>query len=231
MSTKEKLCITGLSGRLGTILRTALAPDYEITALNRREVPGLPTIRADLTKPETLEGVLRGQDLVLHLAAYPFDDDNWPEILPANVAGAYNLIEAARLAGVSRLVFASSLSVLAGHMPAFREWRGGRASLSREQKLEFIDSLAGSRPASVYGVSKLFGEALCRLYADRHAMSCVCLRLGDVRHEDQPFADDDLGRAVLCRQSDFVQGVREAIRLTRGEGVFEILTLISDDAR
>ncbi len=231
MANKEKLCITGLSGRLGTILRSELAGDFDLTALNRRDVSGVKTIRADITRAETLRDVLRGQDVVLHLAAYPFDDDNWEQILPANLVGTYNLLEAARHAGARRFVFASSLSVLAGHMGAFREWRGDRGVLSGAQKLGFIDSLTGARPASVYGVSKLFGESLCRLYADRHSMSCVCLRLGDVRHEDRPSSAGDMGHAVLCRQRDFVEGVRRAVALTGGEAAYEVLTLISDDVR
>lgn len=50
------------------------------------------------------------------------------------------------------------------------------------------DHAAEIRPDSLYGVSKAFGEALGRLFVERHGMSVFCLRIGAVRREDDPGA-------------------------------------------
>jgi nucleoside-diphosphate-sugar epimerase len=226
---KEKLCVTGLSGRLGSIIHRAMKDEYEITALNRREVPGVRTILADIARPESLEGSLRGQDVILHLAAYPFADDNWAEILPVNIVGMQNLLQAARSAGVRRFVFASSLSVLGGHLGSFVKWCQAGGFKRGADKVGFLEALEAPRPDSLYGVSKVFGESLCRLAVDAQRMSCVCLRLAEVRPDDRPLPDNPIGYAIMCRHKDFIAGVRRAIEHTRNASVYQIVTLISDD--
>lgn len=226
---KAKLCITGLSGRLGSIILQALRDEFEITALNRRKVPGVRTIQADITRPDMLEDTLEGQDVVLHLAAYPFADDNWAEILPVNIIGTRNLLEAAGSSGVKRFVFASSLSILGGHLGSFLDWCRAGSFRTGKEKIEFLEALDIPRPDSLYGVSKVFGESLCRLYADSHQMSCVCLRLAEVRPDDRPLPENPMGYAIMCRHADFIAGVRRAVERTRNESFYEVVTLISDD--
>ena len=50
----------------------------------------------------------------------------------------------------------------------------------------FIDTEVATRPDGRYGVSKVFGEALGRLYADKYALSVACLRIGSFRPSDRP---------------------------------------------
>ena len=220
--------MTGLSGRLGGILRRALADDFRLVALNRSAVPGVRTIRADLRRPDAIGNDLAGVDAVIHLAAYPFADDRAEEIVPTNVLGTLHLLEAARRAGVRRLVFASSLAAIGGHRPAFLELCRRRRFLTAARKVAFLEGLEAPRPDSLYGVSKVFGEALGRLYVDRHGFSCVCLRLAEVRPDDRPNPLDPHGARIMCRHADFVAGVRAALTRTRRPG-FELRTLISDD--
>lgn len=227
---RETVCVTGMSGRLGGILRRALAADFELVALNRSIVPGVRTIRADLRRPDSIGDALAGIDAIVHLAAYPFADDNADEIVPVNVLGTLHLLEAARCAGVRRIVFGSSLSAIGGHRVAFLELCRRRRFLSAARKIAFLEAQESPRPDSLYGVSKVFGEALCRLYVDRHGFSCVCLRLAEVRPDDRPNPLDPHGARILCRHGDFVAGVRAALARTRRPG-FEIRTLISDDFR
>ena len=226
----EKLCITGMSGRLGSILRRALAGEYELIALNRSRVPGVRTIRADLRKPGSIGFALDGVDAIVHLAAYPFADDNAEEILPTNVSGTLHLLEAARRVGVRRVVFGSSLSAIGAHLPAFLAAYRRRPLLRAARKIAFLEKRDSPRPDSLYGVSKVFGEALCRMYVDRHGFSCVCLRLAEVRPDDRPNPSEPHGALIMCRHADFVAGVRKAIARTRRSG-FELRTLISDDFR
>jgi uronate dehydrogenase len=99
----------------------------------------------------------------VHLAGVPREAE-WAKILPNNIEGTYNLFEAARKAGVRRVIFASSNHVI-GFYRADRD----------------VDAIAPVRPDSRYGVSKVFGEALGRLYADKHGIDVACLRIGSFR--------------------------------------------------
>ena len=54
-------------------------------------------------------------------------------------------------------------------------------TLGRERD---IDHTVVPRPDGIYGVSKVFGEATGRLFADKHGLSVACLRIGAFR--DKP---------------------------------------------
>jgi nucleoside-diphosphate-sugar epimerase len=58
-----------------------------------------------------------------------------------------------------------------------------------------IDEQAQVRPDSDYGVSKAFGEALGRMYADRFGMRVICLRIGSVLADDDPTGPTPLAGA------------------------------------
>ena len=68
----KNVLITGMSGLIGGLLkdRLAEADGYELTALNRREVEGVRTVRADISDLESIRPAFEGQDVVVHLAAY-----------------------------------------------------------------------------------------------------------------------------------------------------------------
>ena len=86
----------------------------------------------------------------------PFDD-----IVQANIMGAYNLYEAARIHGTRRIVFASS-----NHVTGFY------------RQDEVVDTAAPVRPDGYYGLSKAFGENLARFYYDRYGIETVAIRIG-----------------------------------------------------
>jgi nucleoside-diphosphate-sugar epimerase len=224
----EKICITGMSGLLGSIVQNRLSDSCDLTALNRRRVPGVRSVSADISSSESIGEAFRGQDVIIHLAAYPFADNNWEEILRTNIVGMYNVLQAACEAKVGRFVFASSLSVLGGHMGRLKDFYRKRKAYSRKEKTAFLESLGYPRVDSLYGASKVWGETLCRLYVDRHSMSCVCLRLAEVRREDVPDGSDPLGPAKWCSHEDFLDAVQRAIELTRKPG-FRTINVISGD--
>src|SRR5688572_930023 len=113
MATKNVL-ITGMSGLIGGVVHQRLAGQYELSALNRREIPGVNCYQADIAELEAIRPAFEGQDAVIHLAAKAGSDYSWEEILQANVAGTYNVFEAARQAGVKRVIYASSGATIAG---------------------------------------------------------------------------------------------------------------------
>jgi len=99
-------------------------------------------------------------------------------VLAANIVGAYNVFEAARRAGVARVVFASST-----HAVGMYDEENAPALYRLEDERTF-DEQAALRPDSLYGASKAFGEVLGRFYSDRHGLSVICLRIGFVTPTD-----------------------------------------------
>merc|ERR1719382_1995963 len=103
--------------------------------------------------------------------------------MPNNIVATYNVLEAARRAGVRRVVFASSNHTQHGETMARGspggmdlarlEALGGPASVSAS------DSLSRVGPDSFYAVSKLCGESLGYLYSRVFGASeFVALRIG-----------------------------------------------------
>jgi uronate dehydrogenase len=123
---------------------------------------------------------------VIHLAGVP-REDAWEPILRGNIVATYNLFEAARQNGVRRMIFAST-----NHVTGFY-----RAD-------EEVDTGMPVRPDSRYAVSKVFGEALGRLYADKHGMEVACLRIGSFRYRPQTLRQ----LATWMSPRDFVELVR-----------------------
>lgn len=188
----KTILLTGGSGRIGRCLRLALRDDYRLVLFNRSAIDNLgPTetvIRGDTTDAATLEAAAQGADVIVDMAAVsdvaPFRE----KLLPTNILGTYNVFEAARLAGVPRLVYASTHHVV-GHYPAG----------------EPIREDAPFRPSSMYGVTKCFAEATGRLYADKAGLRVVCLRIGffgerpiEERHLAVWISPGDMARLVRC---------------------------------
>lgn len=185
-NTVETVLITGMSGLIGGALRRRLEGRYELRALNRSRVEGVPCVQADIGDLEAIQPAFAGVDHVIHLAARAHGGGTWQEILHHNVAGTYNVFEAARRAGVRRVVFASSGAVVSSceREEPFASIAAGRyAGLADWPRLTHESP---PRPAGLYGVSKVWGEALARYFSDAHGMSMIGLRIGAVNAEDRP---------------------------------------------
>jgi uronate dehydrogenase len=179
--------LTGAAGGVGTFLRRGLpALGWDLRNYDIAPVPDDPAaIVADIRDSERLAAAMAGVGAVVHLAGIP-TEDTFDRIRDANIDGTYRVFEAARQAGVSRVVYASSNHAV-GFLP--------------RQPLAPADG--PPRPDTLYGVSKVFGEALARLYVDRHGMSVACLRIGScfarptsVRHLSTWLSPDDAVRLV-----------------------------------
>ncbi|WP_316980373.1 NAD-dependent epimerase/dehydratase family protein [Shumkonia mesophila] len=166
--TYHRLLITGAAGRLGSVLREGLYGEFPILRLSDRQDlgfarPGEEIFPAHLENFEDVFDVMEDVDAVVHLGA-KLDPEDWPEVLQTNIIGTYNVFEAARRRRVKRVVFASSHHVVGFH-----------------RRDHVVGPDAPFRPDSPYAVSKVFGEALGRLYADKHGLSIVCQRIGVAR--------------------------------------------------
>ncbi|MFF3668155.1 NAD-dependent epimerase/dehydratase family protein [Microtetraspora malaysiensis] len=156
--------ITGAAGRIGACLRgglPALGHRLRLTDRAPIEDADVDQVVGDITDPATLTRAMEGVRAVVHLAGDPSTAASFDSVLDANIEGTYRVFEAARLAGVERIVFASS-NHAAGFTP----------------RQECAPADTPVRPDSLYGVSKAYGEALGRYYADRYGMRVACLRIG-----------------------------------------------------
>jgi nucleoside-diphosphate-sugar epimerase len=210
MTSPKRILVTGLSGLIGGAVGRRLAGRYALTALNRRPVPGVPTVQADIADLEAVRAAFVGQEVVVHLSAVVSTDAPWSEVLQSNVIGTYNVFEAAREAGVRRVLFASSGTVIGGYAGQFPynallEGRYGEVP----QLWPMLTHESLPHPASLYGVSKVWGEQLARHFADTTPMSLLCLRFGVVNHEDRP--TDIRHFPIWCSQRDAAQMVERCI--------------------
>ncbi len=167
LDKSRRIVFTGAAGGIGTMTRPLLARLYPGLVLSDRVKPRdlLPAetfVPADLTRPDEVAALVKGAHSVIHLGGHSVEGE-WDNILQSNIIGCYNLFEAARQAGVKRVIFASSNHAV-GFYPRKRR----------------IGTDVTVRPDSRYGVSKAFGEALGSLYSDKHGIAVTCLRIGNV---------------------------------------------------
>ncbi|MDH4989419.1 NAD(P)-dependent oxidoreductase [Aquamicrobium lusatiense] len=188
----KKILITGAGGRIGAALRAGLKGRYEtIRLVDLQPIEDLEegeeAVQADICDLQAVEDMIKGMDGVVHLAA-SVSARGWETMFEPNFIGTYNIFEAARRQGVRRIVYASSI-----HAHGFYR---------REQK---VAPDSPPRPDSIYGVSKVFGEALGRFYADKHGMEVVGLRIASfqpkpttVRHLGTWLSPRDCVELVDC---------------------------------
>ena len=208
----QNILITGMSGLIGTAVRERLEACARLTALNRSDVSGVATVRADLSDLEAIRPAFEGQETVIHLAAKAGDRHSWEELRDTNVIGTRNVLEAARLAGCKRVVFASSGATIAGweREEPYRALVEGRYDDVPPDWVRIRHDMA-TRPSGPYASSKIWGEALARYYADSFDLSVIALRIGFVNAEDRPF--DARTFSVWCSQRDVVNAIERAVHL------------------
>ncbi|MFM5908297.1 MAG: NAD-dependent epimerase/dehydratase family protein [Novosphingobium sp.] len=143
------LAITGATGFVGqALLDRAMNAKVAVRALARRPQQPKPYttwIAGDLANIAALDSLMEGAEAVIHVAGLVSADADTFE--QANVLGTLNVIEAARRAGVTRLIFVSSLSARAPELSTYG------ASKARAEKLVMASGLDWTivRPPAIYG--------------------------------------------------------------------------------
>ena len=206
-----RVLITGAAGHIGKVLRAGLRGQYQLRFADiAPQAPageGEEVVSADITRLADLVPAMEGVDVVVHLAGIP-DEDSWEKIRDMNIEGCYNVFEAARRNGVKRILFPTS-----NHAVGFYR---------RDQT---IDHRIYPRPDSRYGVSKVFGEALGSLYADKYGMEVFMIRIGNVN----PVPIDKRRLAIWFSPRDLAQLV--SIGIDRPGIKFEIVYGVSGNKR
>jgi uronate dehydrogenase len=207
----DRVLVTGAAGGIGRMIRPLLRGIYPRIRLS--DIVDIDTeageefVKADLADLATIERICAGVDGVIHLGASSVEDQ-WEPVLSNNIVGCYHLFEAARRQGVRRVVFATT-----NHVVGFY----------RRQRT--IDHTVMPRPDSRYGVSKAFGEALGRMYADKYGLRVFNIRIGNV--DQRPV--DRRRLSIWISPRDLVQLMR--IGLEHPDIHFEVVYGVSDNAR
>jgi uronate dehydrogenase len=206
----KRVLITGAAGDVGSHLARELAGRYELRLSDRRGLrpaKGQRFAKADISRMSDALRITKGVDAIVHLGGYSVEGP-WAAILEANIVGCYNVFEAARRNGVRRIVFPTS-----NHAVGF---------YPRERT---IGDAVYPKPDSRYGVSKVFGEALGSLYADKYGMQMFMIRIGNVN----PRPIDKRRLAIWVSPRDLAQLV--TIGIEHPEIRFEIVYGVSGNAR
>ena len=161
----NRLLITGAAGRVASLVTPRLGEffaELRLSDLSRPETmpEGSEFVPCDLQDLKSVKSMVEGCDGIVHLGGIA-EEDTFGAILSANIEGVHNLYEAARLCGRPRIIFASS-----NHVIGFYR---------QDQRL---DAHACPRPDSLYGVSKVFGEAMADLYHRKFGIETAILRIG-----------------------------------------------------
>ncbi|WP_031357672.1 NAD-dependent epimerase/dehydratase family protein [Caballeronia sordidicola] len=183
----KKIALSGAGGQLGSVVRTALIArgiplrsaggTKPLVALVERE----DVMHGDLRDPAIVDRLLNGVDVLIHFAGTSVERP-LPEIIDNNLRALVEVYEGARRQGVRRVVFASSNHAI-GMYPV----------------TEHLELDCALRPDGFYGLSKVWGEALARMYWDKHGIESICVRIGsclerptEPRHLSTWFGHSDL---------------------------------------
>ena len=228
-----KILITGANGLIGSFLAERLPAlgEYELSGLDivRNPSPSFASFtEADCNDYDAIAPAFEGIDGVVHLAANAPVSTPWPDVLRNNIASTHNVYEAARNAGVKRLVFASSNHAVGNFEmdePYASIVRGDYTAVDEDpSEIPEVNRFVPVRPDSDYGVSKVFGEATGRYYSEHFGMEVACLRIGTVNRENAP--TDIRSLATWLSHRDLTQLVH--LCLTR-QLRFEIFYGVSDN--
>lgn len=170
MSAIQRVLVTGGSGKAGKwVIEHLLEHGYEVINADQKTSPLVRTYHVDLTDLGQAFGVVEGKDAVIHLAAIPWPGEHTAEVVfRNNVLSTFNVLQAACVLGVRKVVLAGSESAL-GFPFMFRRFSPQYLPIDEEHPLLAQDA---------YGLSKIVLEELAKGFVRREPqMSIISLRL------------------------------------------------------
>ncbi|MEV0088434.1 NAD(P)-dependent oxidoreductase [Saccharopolyspora sp. NPDC050642] len=191
---QQRILITGAAGVVGTMMRSRLRREGRVLRLlDRAPLPpaepgeAVEAVTGTLTDPDVMAAACDGVDAIVHLGGHS-RENSWAETLAVNIDGTHTVLEAARKAGVGRVILASS-----NHAAGFRP--------VADAGPDGLPADSPARPDTYYGVSKAAIEALGSLYHSRFGIDVICIRIGncferpaDARALSLWLSPDDAGR-------------------------------------
>lgn len=160
----ETVLLTGASGLIGRYVHRMLRERGDkVVAIDRIE--GDDVLACDLSEVHRLHELGSEAAAIIHCGAISgpmVARDNPYLIVQSNIVGTANVLEFARVKGMRRVVYCSSVSAF-GNTPA---------------GLDLVPEDVVLKPTSVYGASKAAGEQLLEGYRQQHGVDSVSLRPG-----------------------------------------------------
>lgn len=168
----QRWAVTGAGGEIGHALREHLAShDVDLVSIDVGEITPVSAsdhvVGLDVRDLAGLEAALADCAGVVHLGGLP-DEADFHDLADVNIVGTYHVLEAARRVGIPRVIYASTNRVT-GFYPTDT----------------LVDESMPVRPDGFYAASKVAGEALCRLYADKFSLSTIIIRIATYEQAPQ----------------------------------------------
>lgn len=197
---KMRVLLLGPTGRIGKYFREdyfthGYNKDYELI-LGVRDKTKIQDSRfeirfAEISNLDSLKEAMKGVDIVLNLAANSNPEAEFRDLIEPNLIGTFNILEAARLMNVKRVIMASSIHAVKGH--------------DEDKVVKEIDA---PRPLNYYGATKAFVEAMCHVFYKKYGMSCFAIRIG-------AYVSDDMRQTVCFTRDnyDYVISQRDMAQL------------------
>jgi uronate dehydrogenase len=209
--TSSRILLTGAAGQLGRVLREALVSECDMLRLSDIRPLGAPgskeeIVTCDLADADAVHAMCEGIDAIVHFGGIATEAD-WAGLLQANILGLINIYEGARRAGVDRVIFASSNHTI-GLYP-------------NERKLSHLTT---PRPDSRYGLTKAFGEDIGALYAYKHGIRSLSLRIGSCC----PKPENRRALSTWLSYNDLIRLVRAGLT---ADYIYEIAYGVSNNSR
>lgn len=183
MASPKLVLITGAAGNVGQTVFHGLKSHFALRAFDLKPTPGAADAHiGDLADRAAVDRAVAGVDTIIHLGGCPrMEADFMRDLVKPNLEGMWHMLDAARLAGVKRFIFASSTNVAFG-----------------------ATELGQLTPATVhvlnpYGATKAFGENLGRWFHDTYGIEFLAVRIGYFpgRYEDPGLREAWLHRIWL----------------------------------
>lgn len=208
--------ITGACGNIGRKLRTAWEDVYDLILLDAEPGEDDPEVfKVDLNVfDEEWITHFHGVDTVVHLAANPDEHASLADLSAPNLDALANVFNAAALAGVERLVFASSVHVMTG---------------IRGDEPEAISAEEPPRPSGMYGALKFVGERFGKSLAQAFDVTFISLRLGRVQAgSNRPEGlKDDWEKKLWLSNGDLVRLFDAAVEAEIEDRLFLVVNGVS----
>jgi nucleoside-diphosphate-sugar epimerase len=203
----KRIGITGAAGNVGSTLQKGLSGRYDLRLYDSRagcSSSGMEIVRVDAGERGQLAGLFDGLDALIHLAGDPRPNAPKFSTIRNNFVATSHVFEEARLAGVKKIIFASS--------NFYHEGDIGKL-LNNRDKGRLITLDAPPTPQCLYGESKVFGESVGR-HLSHLGIQFVALRIGWTVPEDNPVLyGGAYMRAIFCSHRDLVQAFTRAIEV------------------
>lgn len=224
-----RILITGGSGLVGSpISRRFASLGWDLRVIGAEAefpLPGVQYAQCDIRDVVSLAAQVEGCDAIVHLAAIPSTRAHANETLfEINVAGTYNVFEAAARAGVKRIVQASSINAIGGF------WGND----DRQYDYFPFDEELPLHTTDAYSLSKQLVEEIAAYYWRRSGISSISFRLpavwNDAMIESRNLRDnlkervrqlDEFRRLPVDRQGQLVAAANEKALALRARHVME----------